>query len=71
MSATYGTQSAVPQGPVFCMAMELSLATWKLVFTVGPCRNPGSARFPPVRCFASSPRSIWPISDSGFPKQPP
>ena len=35
MSATHATQSTAPQSPVLCMALELSLATWKLAFTVG------------------------------------
>ena len=35
MSATHALESTVPQGPVLYMAIELSLATWKLAFTVG------------------------------------
>ena len=35
MSATHATQSTPPQGPVLYIAIELSLATWKLAFTVG------------------------------------
>ncbi len=38
MSATHATQSTAPQSPVLCMALELSLATWKLAFTVGSGR---------------------------------
>lgn len=40
MSATHATQSTVPQGPVLYMAIELSLATWKLAFTVGSGQKP-------------------------------
>jgi transposase len=40
MSATHATQSTAPQTPVLYMALELSLATWKLVFTVGSGQKP-------------------------------
>ena len=40
MSATHETQSTVPQGPVLFMAIESSLATWKLAFTVGSGQKP-------------------------------
>ena len=40
MSATHATQSTAPQSPVLCMALELSLATWKLAFTVGSGQKP-------------------------------
>jgi hypothetical protein len=40
MSATHATQSTVPQGPVLCMAIESSMATWKLAFTVGSGQKP-------------------------------
>ena len=40
MPATHATQSTVPQGPVLYMAIELSLATWKLAFTVGSGQKP-------------------------------
>jgi transposase len=40
MSATHAPQSTVPQGPVLYMAIELSLATWKLAFTVGSGQKP-------------------------------
>jgi hypothetical protein len=40
MSATHATQSTAPQSPVLCMALELSLVTWKLAFTVGSGQKP-------------------------------
>ena len=41
MSATHATQSTGPQSPVLCMmALELSLVTWKLAFTVGSGQKP-------------------------------
>ena len=40
MSATHATQSTTPQSPVLYMALELSLATWKLAFTVGSGQKP-------------------------------
>ena len=56
MSATHATQSTVPQGPVLYMAIELSLATWKLAFTVGSGQKPrirsvpaGDSLVPPGR----------------------
>jgi transposase len=40
MSATHATQSTAPQAPVLYMALELSLATWKLAFTIGSGQKP-------------------------------
>jgi transposase len=40
MSATHATQSTASQGPVLYMAVELSLASWKLAFTVGSGQKP-------------------------------
>ena len=33
--APYDSDATVPQAPALGMAIELSLATWKLAFTVG------------------------------------
>jgi transposase len=40
MSATHATQPTAPQSPVLYMALELSLASWKLAFTVGSGHKP-------------------------------
>ena len=40
MSATHKTRSTAPQSPVLYMALELSLVTWKLAFTVGSGQKP-------------------------------
>ena len=40
MSATHATQSTIPRVPALCMAIELSLATCKLAFTVGSGQKP-------------------------------
>ena len=40
MPATHATQSTIPQAPALYMAIELSLATWKLAFTVGSGQKP-------------------------------
>lgn len=71
MSATHATQSTVPQGPVLYMAIELSLATWKLAFTVGSGQKPRIRSVPAGISRASWTRSGWPKSDSAFPKIPP
>ena len=51
MSATHATQSTAPQSSVLCMALELSLATWKPAFTVGSGQKP---RIPSVSAGALS-----------------
>jgi hypothetical protein len=49
MPATHAIQSTVPQAPVLYIAIELSLATWKLAFTVGPGHSLGSVLLLPAQ----------------------
>jgi hypothetical protein len=55
MSATHDTNLTAPQSPVLYMALELSLATWKLAFTVGPGQKP-RIRTIPAGSLPSGPR---------------
>jgi hypothetical protein len=48
MSATHATQSTIPQAPALCMAIELSLPTWKVAFTVGSGQEPRICSVPAV-----------------------
>ncbi len=69
MSATHATQSTAPRSPVLCMALELSLATWKLAFTAGSVQKPRtrsvsagviSAELAGIlECLGSSAESWW------------